>query len=61
MKKHPIGSLSRQDDQTMCSHCGKAWDVTDPEPPECVDGKQTGEQWLERIRRNLAKGKGEKR
>jgi len=24
-------------DQMLCSHCGKAWDVNDPEPPECAE------------------------
>lgn len=25
----------RYGDQMQCSHCGKAWDVNDPEPPPC--------------------------
>lgn len=23
-------------DQIHCSHCGKQWDVNDPEPPTCT-------------------------
>ena len=23
-------------DQMHCSHCGKQWDVNDPEPPACT-------------------------
>ncbi len=30
---------ARQDgDMINCSHCGKAWDVNDPEPPKCTEG-----------------------
>jgi hypothetical protein len=29
-------SASRVYDQIVCTHCGKAWDVNDPEPPECT-------------------------
>ena len=24
-------------DQMHCHHCGKQWDVNDPEPPPCKD------------------------
>lgn len=28
-------ALRRYGDQYICSHCGKQWDVKDPDPPEC--------------------------
>ncbi len=28
-------------DQMMCGECGLAWDVNDPDPPECNRGKKT--------------------
>lgn len=27
----------QQSDQVFCAWCGKAWDVNDPNPPECSD------------------------
>ncbi len=27
-------------DQMMCGECGLAWDVNDPDPPECNRGKK---------------------
>jgi hypothetical protein len=32
----PLHATPRQfNDQIMCSHCGKCWDVNDPDPPPC--------------------------
>lgn len=28
-------------DQYICSHCGKQWDVNDPDPPDCVESLVT--------------------
>lgn len=28
-------SARQYNDQMTCSHCGKSWDVNDPDPPEC--------------------------
>lgn len=32
---HNHKSARQYGDQYHCSHCGKQWDVNDPEPPEC--------------------------
>jgi hypothetical protein len=60
MKEHPRHCLRQQSDQMTCTHCGKVWDMNDPEPPACGDQdhrKLAAQQWLHRIRRNLEKGK----
>ena len=61
MKEHPRHCLRQQSDQMTCTHCGKVWDMNDPEPPECsvmtVKDLNSGQQWINRIRRNLEKGK----
>ena len=36
-------------DQMQCSHCGKAWDVNDPEPPKCTEGCEP--RTLQRLQR----------
>lgn len=36
----------RQGDQLHCGHCGKQWDVNDPEPPSCIS-------WPDKIRNDL--------
>jgi len=48
----------RQDSDMMsCSHCGKQWDVSDPEPPACTEGSAPKAlhdlQRLQRTRRRL--------
>lgn len=48
----------REGDQMCCGRCGTAWDVKDPEPPECRMGVRAvstrtegvGRLWLERMR-----------
>lgn len=29
-------------DQYICSHCGKQWDVNDLDPPDCTESLVTG-------------------
>lgn len=29
----------RHNDQMMCHHCGLVWDVSDPEPPTCLENR----------------------
>lgn len=36
----------RRGDQIECGHCGKQWDVNDPEPPECIS-------WPAKVRQQL--------
>ena len=31
----------QQSDQVFCSWCGKAWDVNDPNPPECSEKQKS--------------------
>jgi len=45
------GVLVRQNDQVYCRRCGKTWDVTDPDPPEC--NRKTGDDWIKEIRKML--------
>lgn len=37
MKTHDHKKAIQQSDQMFCAWCGKAWDVNDPNPPECSD------------------------
>lgn len=44
-------------DQMQCGACGLAWDVNDPEPPECrpQDPKPaTGRETLDRLKKDLS-------
>ena len=34
---HNHKAARRHSDQYHCHHCGKQWDVNDPDPPECTD------------------------
>ena len=43
MTRSPHNCQARQhSDQMLCGACGLAWDVNDPDPPECrkVDGRR---------------------
>ena len=46
-------------DEMHCSHCGKTWDVNDPEPPECAEQSASDtlrrHQQLRRVRRRLSR------
>lgn len=42
-------NAKRYNDEMFCSHCGKSWDVNDPEPPPC----KTGNEWLREIRNKI--------
>jgi hypothetical protein len=42
----------RYSDEIHCSHCGKTWDVNDPEPPAC----KTGHDMFLELRNKLKKG-----
>ena len=33
----------RHGDQYHCAECGRQWDVTDPDPPECKRESQAGD------------------
>lgn len=48
-------------DQMQCHVCGKAWDVNDPEPPECIteseQRKARGREQAAKLRRQLRKGR----
>lgn len=48
-------SARRYSDQMSCSKCGLAWDVNDPEPPECktVRNERIAEATLREIRAML--------
>lgn len=48
-KAHPPAQLRQYSDQMHCYHCGKQWDVNDPEPPEC----KTGMDWLREIKNKI--------
>lgn len=37
MKTNDHKKAIQQSDQMFCAWCGKAWDVNDPNPPECSD------------------------
>lgn len=51
------GCYARQySDQMQCGKCGLAWDVNDPEPPQC---KPWAEQDKKRGREVLARLKGQ--
>ena len=34
-------------DQMCCGRCGLAWDVNDPEPPECLTTEQVKAQRIQ--------------
>lgn len=48
-------------DQMVCSHCGKAWDVNDPEPTECTTtpaprkrgSKRGATVWINELREKI--------
>ena len=42
-------------DQMQCGRCGLAWDVNDPEPPECPldSSKDMGRETLDRLKEDL--------
>lgn len=40
----------RYNDTIECSHCGKQWDIDDPEPPQCIT-------WPEKLRQQLKESK----
>lgn len=46
------GCEARQhSDQMLCDHCGLAWDMNDPDPPECQRQMGRGSEvsgWLDR-------------
>ena len=43
MASKPLGCVARQySDQMQCGPCGLAWDVNDPEPPQCLFSRQVG-------------------
>lgn len=53
------GCKARQySDQMQCGRCGLAWDVSDPEPPECLTDKelqrQRGREALDNMKRSLS-------
>lgn len=42
-------------DQMQCGLCGLAWDVNDPEPPECKPDTRThAERWREQDKKRGA-------
>lgn len=34
-------NVVRMNDQFQCTHCGKSWDITDADPPNCTEVVQT--------------------
>lgn len=48
-------------DQMQCHVCGKAWDVNDPEPPECITEselkKARGLEQCKKLRRKLSRSR----
>ena len=46
-------------DQMHCHHCGKQWDVNDPEPPPCKDVKPSNrlspQEQIAKLRRKIVK------
>ena len=46
---HPPAQCRQYSDQLHCSHCGKQWDINDPEPPPC----KTGSDWLREIKNKI--------
>jgi hypothetical protein len=34
-------AVRQYSDEYQCSHCGKTWDVNDPEPPPCTEERQS--------------------
>lgn len=60
MKASPAGCEAVQySDQMQCARCGLAYDVNDPDPPECRLGistdsiEQNGQSRAEKILENL--------
>jgi hypothetical protein len=53
----PAGCKARQFSDQMLCECGLAWDVNDPDPPECLVSKvvlePTPHEHLERLREGL--------
>lgn len=43
-------NLRQYGDEMHCSHCGKTWDVNDPEPPAC----KTGDDYIREMRTRLS-------
>jgi hypothetical protein len=37
-------------DQMQCHVCGKAWDVNDPDPPECLTKQEKAHAECEKLR-----------
>lgn len=53
MKTNDHKKAIQQSDQMFCAWCGKAWDVNDPNPPECSDKPPSYEiLWVGQNREN---------
>lgn len=51
---HSSCSARRCNDQYLCGRCGLQWDVTDTDPPRCI---QAGELAIQQMRAMIAENK----